>query len=152
MSLDLEQPNPQVPNPNPLEQKEEEEQEHPTEENEEEQQQEEEKPSGKSSSDKKRPFQSNRISVTMYGIISGENKCEICIAAHKFFSDPKNFKFFTYKHVSLTTEKGMNIAKRRGMSEMPFFRVRRKGETSDEWIQGFNGQEWEDMKNQHGTR
>lgn len=118
-----------------------EEQEQPTEESEEEKSR-----SGKSSSEKEKAFTpKNRTSVTMYGIIAGDQKCEICQSAHKFFTNPQNFKHFTYKHVSLTTPKGMKVAEKRGMTQMPFFRIRRKGDTTDEWLEGYNEQEFIDM-------
>jgi len=141
--MSLEPPQDNVPEQNrPLEEKEEEEEKKkkPVEEDQEEDDEEEETES------KKKAFTSKRTSVTMYGIISGSERCEICKSAHKYFSDPQNWKYFTYKEISLMTDKGRKVAQRHGFTQMPFFRIRRKGENIDEWFEGFNSQEFEEMK------
>ena len=137
--MSLEPPQDNVPEQNqPLEEEEEDKKEKkkPQEQEEEEEEEESKK---KSFSPKK------RISVTMYGIISGNEKCHICMSAHKFFSNPQNWKYFTYKHVDIMSDKGQKMAKRRGITQMPFFRVRKPQETTDEWIEGYNESEWEGM-------
>ena len=94
----------------------------------------------------KTPQGDKRISVIMYGIISGQNKCPVCSSAHKFFSNPKSWKKFKFKFVDVMSQKGLKTAEKQGITEMPFFRVQRKGEHKPEWITGFNSIEWEEMQ------
>lgn len=142
--MSLEQPDPKLPNPNPLVKKEEEPEEEEKKEIVEDENEEEDEEVKKGKQTKK-PGTSKRISVTMYGSITGQYKCDVCAAAHKYFSNPTQWKKFTYKHVDVMSDKGLKVAKQKGFDKMPFFRYRRPGETTDEWIEEWNQKEWEDM-------
>ncbi len=141
--MSLEEPEPNIPENNrPLDKKKPDEEPEPQRDEEEENGEEE-----KAKEDfTKTPQGDRRINVIMYGIISGANKCPVCSSAHKFFSNPKSWKKFKFKFVDVMSAKGHKAAEKQGITEMPFFRVQRKGETTPEWIVGFNTIEWENMR------
>ena len=140
--MSLEEPEPNIPeNDRPLDKKKPEEEPEPQ--KEEEDNGEEEKATEDYT---KTPQGDKRINVIMYGIISGVNKCPVCASAHKYFSNPKSWKKFKFKFVDVMSAKGTKTAEKQGFTQMPFFRIQRKGETKPEWIEGFNSIEWEQMR------
>ena len=142
LKMSLEQPDPKVPNPQPLAKPEEEEEKPEQVEVQDEEEEEDDDAKAKETPSDRR----KRISVTMFGAISGEHKCPICSSAHQYFSKPISWKKFKYKHIDIMSDKGLKVAKQQGITQMPFFRIRRPGEHRDEWIEGFNSVEWEEMK------
>ena len=102
--MSLEEPEPNVPqNDRPLDKKPEKPQE------EEEKKEEEPEDNGEEEKAKedyvKTPQGDRRINVIEYGIIAGDNKCPICSAAHKYFSNPKSWKKFKFKFVDVMSVK-----------------------------------------------
>jgi glutaredoxin len=99
--MSLEQPSPSIPNPQPLVKQEEEEEKKKPEEQEEEEEDEDKL---------KKSQKKGRISVTMFGSISGQHKCPYCVTAHQYFSKPIQWKKFHYKHIDIMSDKGLKTA------------------------------------------
>lgn len=135
--MSLQEPDPNVPDPNPMkEEDEEEEKEKKRKHNDDEEEEDEEEEEEERAKPKVGVGKPGRDSITMYGAISGDYKCPYCTTAHKFFSSPAQWKKFSYKHVDIYTDKAMKLAQRKGIDRIPFFRVRKAGETRDEWVEG----------------
>lgn len=94
---------------------------------------------------KKKEMSKDKVIVTMYGIIRGPAKCQVCTMANQYFSRSDKQLYFKYNHVNATKPVARTIAKKEKISEMPYFRYKTPEDLQWKFIVGWNEQDFEEM-------